>query len=50
MLIICGKGLRISMSVTNHASYDCYCSSPETPIELAIDFILHDFEMAGQFQ
>ena len=23
--------------------------TPETPIELAIDFILHDFEMAGQF-
>lgn len=23
-------------------------STPKTPIELAIDFILHDFEMAGQ--
>lgn len=23
--------------------------SPKTPIELAIDFILHDFEMAGEF-
>lgn len=24
-----------------------FFSSPKTPIELAIDFILHDFEMAG---
>ena len=25
----------------------CFFSDPKTPIELAIDFILHDFEMAG---
>lgn len=24
--------------------------TPETPVELAIDFILHDFEMAGKFR
>lgn len=24
-------------------------STPKTPMELAIDFILHDFEMAGHF-
>lgn len=34
--------------------YNAFCtffvvnSTPKTPIELAIDFILHDFEMAGR--
>lgn len=46
--------LKLGLNIINLGSVNtCFIpffSSPKTPIELAIDFILHDFEMAGQFE
>lgn len=42
-ILICGPHLVISMVYLLFMF-----RTPKTPIELAIDFILHDFEMAGK--
>ncbi|KAK8614405.1 hypothetical protein V6N13_122762 [Hibiscus sabdariffa] len=43
------KGLGLGSNNVEDATNRTDCSlTPKTPIELAIDFILHDFEMAGK--
>lgn len=51
LMSISKRRIIMALIVSKHifmlSSFFSLSSTPKTPMELAIDFILHDFEMAG---